>query len=87
MANHPSAVKRNRQRIRRTERNRAARSALRSIVKAARAAIAGGNKDTALKSTALAEKALATAAGKGIVPRNRASRVTSRLAQAIAKIA
>ena len=40
MANHASAVKRNRQRIKKTDRNRAAKSALRTEVKKARAALA-----------------------------------------------
>ena len=43
MANHASAEKRNRQRIRRTERNRAVRSAVRSAVKKARVALAQGD--------------------------------------------
>ena len=38
MANHASAEKRNRQRITRTERNRAAKSALRTTLKRARTA-------------------------------------------------
>ena len=47
MANHPSAEKRNRQRITRTDRNRAATSALRTTLKKARAAVAAGDKDKA----------------------------------------
>ena len=38
MANHASAIKRNRQRIARTTRNRSVKSALRSVLKRARAA-------------------------------------------------
>jgi small subunit ribosomal protein S20 len=87
MANHPSAVKRNRQRLRRTERNRAARTALRTFVKAARVAIASGNKAAAAESTARAESALSSAAGKGIIKPNNAARTTSRLVKAIAKLA
>lgn len=86
MANHVSAIKRNRQRLRRSERNRSARSALRTIVKAARTAIEAGEKTEALQRAAIAEKALATAAGKGIVHRNLASRTTSRLVKAVAKL-
>ena len=47
MANHASAEKRNRQRITRTERNRAAKSALRTIVKRARAAAETGGDNAA----------------------------------------
>ena len=39
MASHSSAVKRNRQRIKQTERNRSAKSALRTVLKRARAAV------------------------------------------------
>lgn len=87
MANHASAEKRNRQRLRRTERNRAARTALRTAVRAARVAIESGDKAKAQTGAIVAEKALASAAGKGIIPQNRAARTTSRLFKAVAKIA
>jgi small subunit ribosomal protein S20 len=86
MANHASAIKRNRQRIGRTERNRSARSALRTAVKAARSAIAAGDKTTAQTQALAAEVALASAAGKGIIKPNAAARTTSRLAKAVAKL-
>jgi small subunit ribosomal protein S20 len=86
MANHASAVKRNRQRLRRAERNRSARSALRTTVKAARTAISAGDKAAAAQQTLAAEVALATAAGKGVIKPNTASRTTSRLAKAVAKL-
>ena len=76
MANHPSAEKRNRQRVVRTERNRAAKSTVRSAVKKARAAIATGDKAGAKASVAAATTALAKAAKKGVVHKNAASRVT-----------
>ncbi|RYZ09386.1 MAG: 30S ribosomal protein S20 [Myxococcales bacterium] len=88
MANHPSAEKRNRQRITRTDRNRAAKSALRSTVKKARAAIAAGTDAVKAKSgSAAAEKALAKAASKGIIHPRTAARQTSRIAKALAKSA
>jgi small subunit ribosomal protein S20 len=59
MANHPSAEKRNRQRLVRAERNQAVRSSLRTAVKKARAAIAAGNLDAAKAPVAAASKALA----------------------------
>lgn len=86
MANHASAVKRNRQRIRRTERNRAARSALRTAVRAARLAIASGDKAVAKERALAAEGALASAAGKGLIKPNTAARTTSRLFKAAAKL-
>ncbi|HYQ17570.1 MAG TPA: 30S ribosomal protein S20, partial [Polyangiaceae bacterium] len=51
MANHPSAEKRNRQRIVATERNRAAKSALRGADKKARAAVASGDAAKAKSGT------------------------------------
>jgi small subunit ribosomal protein S20 len=86
MANHASAIKRNRQRIRRTERNRSARSALRTTIKAARSAIAAGDKASAQERALAAEVALAAAAGKGIIKSNTAARTTSRLVKAVAKL-
>ena len=87
MANHPSAEKRNRQRIVRTERNRALKSALRTTVKKARAAVGAGNAKTAAPLLAAAESALARAASRGVIAKKSASRVTARLASAAAKLA
>jgi small subunit ribosomal protein S20 len=86
MANHVSAEKRNRQRIKRTDRNRAAKSTLRTEVKKARTAI----KATPAEAGSVvrsAESKLARAASKGIIPRNRAARVASRIAAAQHKAA
>jgi small subunit ribosomal protein S20 len=87
MANHPSAEKRNRQRIVRTERNRAAKSALRSAIKKARGAVGSGDAAKAKESVGSAEKALAKAAAKGLIHPRTASRTASRIAKALAKSA
>jgi small subunit ribosomal protein S20 len=87
MANHPSAEKRNRQRVTRTARNRMLRSALRTQLKAARLAIESGDKALATKEIQSARKALARAASKGVIHHNNASRKTSRLDHAIAQLA
>jgi len=71
-----TALKRIRQNIRRAARNRSARSALRTIVKAAR-----GDGDT----LAAAQATLDRAAGRGIIHRNAAARRKSRLMKAAAK--
>ena len=86
MANHPSAEKRNRQRVVRTERNRAAKSALRSTLKKARGAV-GGDAAKAKSSVGAAEKALAKAASKGLIHPRTAAHTTSRIAKALAKSA
>ena len=83
MANHASAEKRNRQRIKRTTRNRAAKSALRTQLKKARAALA--TPGTALAVIKEAESVLDRAASKGIIPAKRASRSKGRLAAALHK--
>jgi small subunit ribosomal protein S20 len=86
MANHPSAEKRNRQRVVRTERNRALKSALRTTVKKARAALGAGDAKVAKPLVAAAESALARAASKGVIAKKSAARVTARLASAGAKV-
>jgi small subunit ribosomal protein S20 len=82
MANHPSAVKRNRQRIKRAAQNKAIRTAVRTAVKKARVAIEGGEQDAASLVKA-ASVALARAAQKRVVPRAAASRTTSRIARSL----
>jgi small subunit ribosomal protein S20 len=84
MANHASAVKRNRQRITRTARNRAGKSELRTEVKKARAALKEAPA-TAAASIKSAVSALDRAASKGTIPAKRASRVKGRLAAALHK--
>jgi small subunit ribosomal protein S20 len=81
MANHASAVKRNRQRLKKTARNRAAKSELRTELKKARAAIKTGGAE----QVKAAVSALDRAASKGIIPVERASRVKGRLAAALHK--
>lgn len=87
MANHPSAEKRNRQRLVRAERNQAVRSSLRTAIKKARAAIAAGNLEAAKAPVAAAAIALAKAASKGVVHVRNASRTTSRIQAALHKVA
>jgi small subunit ribosomal protein S20 len=86
MANHPSAAKRNRQRIKRTARNRAIRSALKTSLKSARAAIESGDLNSAKELVATASKTLARAASKGTIRLSNAARTTSRLASALTKL-
>ena len=87
MANHPSAEKRNRQRIVRTERNRALKSSLRTAVKKARAAVQAGDGAKAQPLVLDAERSLARAASKGVLTKKTAARVTARIAKSAAKIA
>ncbi len=86
MANHASAEKRNRQRITRTVRNKARKSAVRSFVKKVRAALAA--KDAAGAKTALQEATsqLDKAATKGAIHTKSASRTIGRLSAQVAKL-
>lgn len=84
MANHASAVKRNRQRLKKTARNRASKSALRTELKKARTAVRDTPKD-AVSLVKAASSALDRAASKGTIPAKRASRMKGRLAAALHK--
>jgi small subunit ribosomal protein S20 len=86
MANHVSAAKRARQRIKRTNRNRLLLGSLRSTLKRARAALSAGNATEAQPIVAQAARAAASAAGKGIIHRNAAARLNSRLQRALNKL-
>ena len=84
MANHPSAAKRNRQRIKRTARNKNLRAAVRTAVKKARGAIATGEAEAKSKVEE-ATVALARAASAGVIHSNAASRTTARIRAALHK--
>jgi small subunit ribosomal protein S20 len=79
VANHPSAEKRNRQRIVKTARNRSISSSVRTLVKRCRAAITAKDKAAAKTALATAIRALDKAATKGVVHTKAASRTVSRL--------
>jgi len=79
MANHPSAEKRNRQRLKRTEANKSVKGSVRTAVKKARQAIAHGDAKVASEHVAVASRALARAASKRIVNKGTAARTTSRI--------
>lgn len=87
MANHPSAVKRNRQTEKRTKRNQAIRSNVRSTIKKARAALETGDKAAAESAVKLAERTLDKAATKGVLHRKNASRRLARLARQASALA
>lgn len=87
MANHPSADKRNRQRIAATLRNRSALSAVRTSVRNARNAIAAGDRTVAGTVVAAASILLAKAASKGALRTQAAARTISRIQIALNKLA
>ena len=84
MANVPSAEKRNRQRIRRRQRNLTHLTRVRTLIKRVRAELVTGEGKAAeaLKS---AVKMIDKAAQKGVLKRETASRKISRLTKAVAQ--
>ena len=84
MANIKSQIKRNRQAIKRTERNKAVRSELKTRTKNAEAAAAEGAENAEALARA-AQKRIDTAAAKGVIHKNAAARRKSRLAKRLAK--
>ena len=79
MANHQSAIKRQRQNEKRRLNNRAWRSRARTFVKKAREAISEPGTDDAAEATRLAIKELDKAASKGVIHHRNAARRKSRL--------
>lgn len=80
MANIRSAEKQNRQAEKANARNRAGKSKLRSSLKTAKAAIAGGDADVKTLGTAFSE--IDKAAKRKLIKGNTADRYKSRLAAA-----
>ena len=87
MANHPSAEKRNRQRITRTARNKAVSSSVRTLVKKVRTALHAKDKDAATKALKDATRALDKAATKGALHVKAVSRTISRLSAQVHALA
>ncbi len=79
---HPSAEKRNRQNLKRRDRNRAIRSRAHTAVKDPLEAIAGADAAAAAAQLRQATRVLYKAAGKGTVHRNTAARKIARLSRA-----
>ena len=83
MANIKSAIKRNRQNIKRRLRNRQYRGSARSFIKRARIAMEDGEKEMARTETLKAVRALDKAVSKGVIHKNNAARRKSRLMKSL----
>jgi small subunit ribosomal protein S20 len=83
MANIKSQIKRNRQNEVRHERNKAARSALKTSAKKVHVAVAGGDADGASTHAREASQALDKAASRGVIHKRTAARRKSRLARGV----
>ena len=83
MPHTQSAKKRHKQSIRRRARNKAVKAELRTEVKQVRAAVTAGNLEAAQKDLVVAQTKLDRAAVRGIIHKNKASRLKSRLSKAL----
>ena len=79
MAHHDSAKKRIRQTERRTERNRARMSRVRTFFKKVELAISSGDKDAARQALIEAQPEIHRGVTRGVIHRNTAARKLSRL--------
>lgn len=83
MANHKSAVKRNKQNIVRRTRNVQARTSMRNLVKAVRLEVAEGNKEAAIAALEKAIPFIDKVCGKGVIHKSTASRKIGRLTKLV----
>lgn len=83
MATHKSAEKRDRQNIKRRERNSAGKSAIKTKIKSVLSALGTKNKDASSSALNVAIPALDKAAAKGVIHKKNASRRISRLTKKI----
>ena len=87
MANTASARKRIRQTAKRTLRNTARKSRMRTFVKKVELACASGDKDAAAAALRAAQPEMQRAAGKGVIHKNTVSRKLSRLSARVKSLA
>ena len=87
MANHKSALKRNRQNHKRNERNKGFRTLVKTLSKKVRNEAKVGNKEQAQKELKIAEKVIAKVGGKGILHSRAASRKISSLTRLVNRTA
>ena len=83
MANIKSQMKRNRQTVKRSERNKAIRSELKTRMKAAMTAAESGDAAAAEKALKLAQRRIDTAVSKGVLHKNTAARRKARLTKRV----
>ena len=86
MAHHKSALKRIRQTIKRTARNRSGRSSLRTSVKKYREVLVGGDRTVAAGGYPEIQKKIDKAVTKGILHARTAARYKSRLSRTLNKV-
>jgi len=83
VANIKSQIKRNKTNQKANDRNRAVRSGLKTSIRAAREAIASGDKDTAVAAAKVVAKKLDKAVSKGVLHQNQAANRKSAIAKKV----
>ena len=81
MANIKSQIKRIGTNAKAAERNKAVKSELKTVIRAAREAVAAGDKAKAAAAVALAGKKLDKAVSKGVLHKNQAANRKSAIAK------
>ena len=86
MANIKSQLKRIKTNLKATERNRAYKSELRTLIRKTRESIAAGDKTAAEANLKVATRKLDKAVSKGVLHKNNAANRKSKLAPQVAAI-
>lgn len=86
MANIKSQIKRIKTNLKAQDRNKAAKSGLKTVVRVARDAIASGDKANAVNAVAAASRKLDKAVSKGVIHKNQAANRKSSLAIKVAAL-
>lgn len=87
MPNIKSAIKRARQNVKLRQQNASARSMFRTYIKNVLKAVQSGNVEEAKAALAKAQPVVDKAAGKGLMHKNKASRIVSRLSARVKAMA
>ena len=83
MANHKSALKRNRQNEKRNEQNKAGRTRIKNAIKSVLLEIDGKNKVEAQNALKEASRIISKNAAKGVIHKQAASRKVAGLARKV----
>lgn len=86
MASHKSAIKRQKQALKKQEKNKSVKSMLKTLAKKVEVAVEAKSADSAKVALVKAMKAYDKAASAGIIHRTTASRKISRLSTKVGKI-
>lgn len=87
MANHKSAIKRNRQTIKKNARNNTYRTLLKSVTKKVLAEVKNQDRKKAEETLLLATRTISKIAGKGVIHKRTASRKISNLSRLVHRLA